>query len=411
MSNQQPISTFLVASLAAALFVSTTAEADLTGIKFVARPNPLQPSLLICNLYVTFDAPGDNLIAVVGLPAPEAQLVYSTNSAPGFHQETVPIGPQDLPINAVFRGLFPNYIDDTYITIGLKHGYAPGALSMSSIGVLAADGVPGATDWNLGGPLTTASGTGGAYFVVAGAPEAVEVGGQVLIAQLVIDGNASTTDGLAPRIDVVIPQIAWADAAGVASTTNNFSASHGGPPPPPDEACCFEDGSCQDLPAAECNAAGGTPQGPGTVCLGDNNADGVDDACPPPGDDCSAFPCGNNNNKVLLCHVPPGNPDNPQTLCISPNAVPAHLANHPGDHCGPCQDDDGLAFGLSSVGSRAAAVCPADINGDGSINVLDLIEVLIDFGTPGGPSDINDDGVTNVLDLIDVLLAFGTTCP
>ncbi|MGI8892004.1 MAG: T9SS type A sorting domain-containing protein, partial [Bacteroidia bacterium] len=44
--------------------------------------------------------------------------------------------------------------------------------------------------------------------------------------------------------------------------------------------------------------------------------------------------CG--NNKVLLCHYPPGNNNNPQTLCISQNAVPAHLANHPGDCLGAC---------------------------------------------------------------------------
>ncbi len=257
----------VVAGVVGALFVSTTAEAALTGIKFVARPNPLQPNLLICNLYVTFSAPGDNLIAVVGLPAPGAQLVYSTNSAPGFHQETVPIGPQDLPIDAVFRGLFPNYFDDTYITIGLKHGYAPGALSMLSVGVLPGDAAPGATNWNLGGPLSSAVIRGGAYFVLPGAPEAVEVGGQVLIAQLVIDGNAPTTDGLAPRIDVFVPEIAWADAAGTATnTTGFFTASHGGPPPPPDEACCFEDGSCQDLPEDDCLGAGGTPQGPNSNC-------------------------------------------------------------------------------------------------------------------------------------------------
>jgi len=43
-----------------------------------------------------------------------------------------------------------------------------------------------------------------------------------------------------------------------------------------------------------------------------------------------------NSNKVLLCHVPPGNPANAHTISISANAVPAHLANHPGDHLGPC---------------------------------------------------------------------------
>src|SRR5204862_2885133 len=46
--------------------------------------------------------------------------------------------------------------------------------------------------------------------------------------------------------------------------------------------------------------------------------------------------CGNHGQKVILCHVPPGNPGNPQTLCIAPSAVPAHLANHPGDCLGPC---------------------------------------------------------------------------
>ncbi len=146
-------------------------------------------------------------------------------------------------------------------------------------------------------------------------------------------------------------------------------------------------------------------------------------------DACSQA-CGNNGNKVLLCHVPPGNPENAQTLCISPKAVDAHLENHEGDHCGPCGDNDnGLAFGLSSVGSRAAAggvvPCPADINFDGTVNVLDLIALLLDFagggveveagpswgGTAAGPSDINGDGNVNVLDLIDLLLAFGTTCP
>ncbi|MBW8050207.1 MAG: PKD domain-containing protein [Cytophagales bacterium] len=47
--------------------------------------------------------------------------------------------------------------------------------------------------------------------------------------------------------------------------------------------------------------------------------------------------CGNTQNKVLICHLPPGNPDNSQTLCISPNAVPAHLKHHD-DYFGPCVD-------------------------------------------------------------------------
>jgi len=37
--------------------------------------------------------------------------------------------------------------------------------------------------------------------------------------------------------------------------------------------------------------------------------------------------CGNNGNKVSVCHVPPGNPANAHTICISENGVPAHLAH------------------------------------------------------------------------------------
>ncbi len=60
--------------------------------------------------------------------------------------------------------------------------------------------------------------------------------------------------------------------------------------------------------------------------------------------------------------------------------------------------------------------CPEDTNGDGAINVLDLIEVLLCFGQPAIPpcdtgQDTNNDGAINVLDLIDVLLQFGQACP
>ena len=92
-------------------------------------------------------------------------------------------------------------------------------------------------------------------------------------------------------------------------------------------------------------------------------------------DDCSSFTCGQNNNKVLLCHVPPGNPGNAHTICISPSALPAHLAQHPGDHCGPC-----------------AAVQDA-----GDLGELPSVQVDVLSNLPGvfvniGPPDMFDDG-------------------
>jgi hypothetical protein len=46
--------------------------------------------------------------------------------------------------------------------------------------------------------------------------------------------------------------------------------------------------------------------------------------------------CGNNLQKVTLCHVPEGNFNNPQTICIGEPAVEPHLRLHQWDCLGPC---------------------------------------------------------------------------
>ena len=86
--------------------------------------------------------------------------------------------------------------------------------------------------------------------------------------------------------------------------------------------------------------------------------------------------------------------------------VPAGCAGvpPPGTH----QD---LAFQIT-----ATKPCPEDVNGDGTVNVLDLIDLLLCFGQPAVPpcdtgQDVKRDGTVNVLDLIQLLLAFGTACP
>ena len=69
------------------------------------------------------------------------------------------------------------------------------------------------------------------------------------------------------------------------------------------------------------------------------SGDGCSPDCRIEGTACSDFPCGRKGRKAEICHVPPGNEREMRTLCIAPSAVPAHLRNHPGDHCGPCEDD------------------------------------------------------------------------
>ncbi len=66
-------------------------------------------------------------------------------------------------------------------------------------------------------------------------------------------------------------------------------------------------------------------------------------------------------------------------------------------------------------GNALACLRPGDVNGDGSVNVLDLIELLLGFGTACEVvcclADFDNDGSVNVLDLIALLLQFGTACP
>ena len=75
--------------------------------------------------------------------------------------------------------------------------------------------------------------------------------------------------------------------------------------------------------------------------------------------------------------------------------------------------------GHPKKGSHTAAVrvchevecpqpCRADVNGDGSVNVEDLTDVILNWGKcPGCPADVNGDGIVNVQDLTEVILNWG----
>lgn len=75
----------------------------------------------------------------------------------------------------------------------------------------------------------------------------------------------------------------------------------------------------------------------------------------------------------------------------------------------------GISPDVNGDGIPDPCQCLEDVNRDGAVNVLDLVALLLCFGSPAVPlcvqEDINADGVVNVLDLIAILLAFGTACP
>jgi V8-like Glu-specific endopeptidase len=78
-----------------------------------------------------------------------------------------------------------------------------------------------------------------------------------------------------------------------------------------------------------------------------------------------------------------------------------------------CEAAFGVYQGANTTcaATTCEAPCPADINEDGVVDVLDLLELLSAWGPcPGCPADINEDGVVDVLDLLELLLAWGP-CP
>jgi len=53
------------------------------------------------------------------------------------------------------------------------------------------------------------------------------------------------------------------------------------------------------------------------------------------------------------------------------------------------------------------SACPTDLNGDGSVNVSDLLAVIEAWGSSDQTADINSDGIVNVADLLEVVGTWG----
>jgi hypothetical protein len=51
--------------------------------------------------------------------------------------------------------------------------------------------------------------------------------------------------------------------------------------------------------------------------------------------------------------------------------------------------------------------CPSDVNGDGTVNIQDFLELVADWGGSGGAADINKDGTVNVEDFLQMLAEWG----
>jgi hypothetical protein len=52
--------------------------------------------------------------------------------------------------------------------------------------------------------------------------------------------------------------------------------------------------------------------------------------------------------------------------------------------------------------------CPGDLDGDGGVGIVDLLDMLADWGCcPGTAADLDGDGFVGIVDLLAVLAAWG----
>jgi hypothetical protein len=95
----------------------------------------------------------------------------------------------------------------------------------------------------------------------------------------------------------------------------------------------------------------------------------------------------------------------PSPGCSDADCCGAVCAQQP-SCCSASWDASCAALAQSSCGSE----CPEDIDGDGVVEVEDLVAVILDWGCMAPPAcagDVTGDGETNVEDLVAVILGWG----
>lgn len=71
--------------------------------------------------------------------------------------------------------------------------------------------------------------------------------------------------------------------------------------------------------------------------------------------------------------------------------------NEPDEIIGPFVDN----------GGNTLCVCPADINGNGIVEIDDILIIVAQWGTSGPQGDINQDGIVDIADLLEAIGTFG----
>ncbi|MCK5126547.1 MAG: hypothetical protein KAR42_09845 [candidate division Zixibacteria bacterium] len=163
-----------------------------------------------------------------------------------------------------------------------------------------------------------------------------------------------------------------------------------------DEACCFPDGSCTDMLPVDCHAAGGTPQGPGTICTAPEACCLQDGSCVMADPICcddlggTSQGAGTSCTAVEACCMPDGTCSDLDPLC--------------------CADAGGTPQG---VGTNCSAITIACCLPDGSCQTLDPLCCDDIGGTPspiGATGCMGDNNGNLIDDACEVPTSDGACC-
>ncbi len=214
-------------------------------------------------------------------------------------------------------------------------------------------------------------------------------------------------------------------------------------------ACCFSDNTCSDATPADCAIFGGTASAEGTSCATYTCGSGEGACCVESTGNCVEF-------DLNTCLVVGGEHMGGGTSCATTTCFPEGACCLDDGNCiGPVTPEDCLAVAGSFQGDASAcsttecpqpvgaccgpdwcldlteadcsavgalwsddattcadegaceADCPEDLNGDGLINVSDLLEVVGAWGEDQSAADIDNSGTVDTGDLLAVIAAWG----
>jgi hypothetical protein len=121
----------------------------------------------------------------------------------------------------------------------------------------------------------------------------------------------------------------------------------------------------------------------------------------------------------MFCSIPTGVPGCTDDTACNYDAT-ATIDNSSCEYltCAGCTDDTACNYDATATAddgscNYTSCLCPNDLNGNGIIEVGDILILLGDFGcmTPPCIGDVNGDGITSVADALLMLAQFGDSCP